>query len=208
MNPMKNKSKLNPSRISTTLITICLGMSVAGTLNAANLTWTGGASDGDLFATPGNWSDDATSLPPASVLAADRLTIGNGDTVSRTANITVNRVTVSGGSMLNVTAGSHYDNAGGATGSRNLIGNGSTGVVNQSGATTSYNIGQMLSIAHSTNSNGTFNQTGGTLNISRSQSSQIGNWGGTTFPGHTTTSFNASFNIRAVSRLVPFPSEQ
>jgi hypothetical protein len=139
--------------------------------------WTG-AGDGTSYEDAFNW-DPSTNAFPGSTRD-----INGAFTVTRDVDVTVDRTFVQGGATLNVTAGSHNDSQPGNS-IRNFVGNGSVGTVNMSGASTYWGIGHCLGIAHSSNSDGTFNLTGGELNVSRgSANSLVGGYGGNFTLGH------------------------
>lgn len=158
-----------------------IALAFSGTSNAATLNWDGGGGVDNEFSTAANWADSVTGLDavPANV---DTLNILNGSTVSRTVNSAGGRTNIQGGSILNVSAGTHSDGTAGNT-VRNFVGNGSAGTLNVSGG--SYDIGHLLAISHSTNSDGSVNVTGGLLNIGRGSNSLVGGFGGNFALGHS-----------------------
>ena len=142
-------------------------------------TWDGGGAD-DEYSTALNWSDDL--VPTSSTNSTQD--ISGAYTVERTINSTSGRTFVKNGAVLNVTSGVHSDAQAGNT-IRNFVGDGTTGTVNLTGASTSYGIGHLLAIAHSSNSNGTFNHSDGALNVSRGSNALIGGYGGIFTRGHS-----------------------
>ncbi|VGO11743.1 Arabinoxylan arabinofuranohydrolase [Pontiella desulfatans] len=139
--------------------------------------WTG-AGDGTSYEDPLNWD------PSTNAFAGTTRIIDGAFTVTRDVTANPDRTFVQGGATLNIPSGAHSDGKSGNT-IRNFIGNGSLGTVNMSGGT--YGIGHVLAIAHSSNSDGTFNLTGGDLNVFRGGNSLIGGYGGIFSRGHSVT---------------------
>lgn len=158
-------------------ILAALALVLAGGGVASADVWSG-LGDGVSFEDALNW-DPSTNAFPGSTRD-----IAGAFTVTRAVDVTVNRTFVSGGAVLNVTAGAHSDGQSGNT-IRNFVGNGSKGTVNMSGESTTYGIGHVLAIAHSNNSDGSFYQTGGALNVFRGGNTLIGGYGGLFARGHS-----------------------
>jgi hypothetical protein len=154
-----------------------LALVVAGAGVAQAETWTG-LGDGVSYADTNNWD------VPATAFSGSTRDINGAYTVERAVDVTVNRTFVSGGAVLNVSAGAHNDSQSGNT-IRNFVGNGSQGTVNMSGTDTAYGIGHVLAIAHSSNSDGAFYQTDGALNVYRGGNSLISGYGGLFANGHS-----------------------
>lgn len=126
---------------------------------AATFTGLGGDS---AFENDANWNPN----PPDATRD-----INGVFTVNRSVDINVNRTFVRGGGVLNVTAGAHTDGQSGAS-IYNFVGDGSAGTVNQSGG--DYGIGHALRIGGgNANSDGTYNLSGGSLNLFRGSNSNI-----------------------------------
>ncbi|MGJ8655440.1 MAG: PEP-CTERM sorting domain-containing protein [Akkermansiaceae bacterium] len=157
------KSKLN-------ILTIGALSGVLVASNAQAALWDGGGADTE-YSTALNWDDD---LAPAAGTTA---TINGLFTVDRTVDSNSNRINVEGGATLNITAGNHSDSASGNT-TRNYIGNGSTGTVNVSGASTVYNVGHIVVVGNGAAGNGTITQTDGSFAASRGGNSFMGIAGG------------------------------
>ncbi|MDF7805975.1 carbohydrate-binding protein [Pontiellaceae bacterium B12219] len=154
---------------------IGMGLSMAwGSVQAD--VWTG-AGDGVSYEDALNWN------PSTNAFAGSTRDIDGAFTVNRAVDVTVDRTFVQGGATLNVTAGTHADGRAGNT-IRNFVGNGSKGTVNVSGESTVYDVGHVLAIAHSSNSDGTVRLTGGTLNVGRGGNSLISGYGGIFTRGH------------------------
>lgn len=137
-----------------------LAVAVGGSAQAA--LWTG-AGDGSSFDDGLNW--DGSVVPATAEIAAGPFT------VTRNADVSIDRTFVSGGSTLNVTGGTQNDGRSGAS-IYNFVGNSSAGTVNQSGG--DYGIGHALRIGGGdANSDGAYNLSGGSLNVFRGSNSNI-----------------------------------
>lgn len=136
---------------------------VPGTSAQAAL-YTGAGID-DEYSTAANWDDNAV---PASGSTQD---INGAFTVERSVDSVAGRTFISGGATVNVTGGTHNDNQSGS-GTRNFLGRGSTGTINQSGG--DHLIGHLLSIGGGgANGNGAYYLTNGSLTIYRGSNSII-----------------------------------
>lgn len=129
-------------------------LTLGGAAHAA--VWIGGS--GNEYSTPANWDD---GLAPTG---GSTQNIDTAVTVERVVDSTAGRTFVSGGATLNVTGGTHNDSQTGNS-TRNFIGQGSAGTVNQSGG--SYSIGHSLVIGGAAGGNGVYNLTAGDLIIFR-----------------------------------------
>ncbi|MEN8790598.1 MAG: carbohydrate-binding protein, partial [Lentimonas sp.] len=159
--------------------TVHLWLVLATSTSLFSATWDGGGDD-DEYSTALNWSDDLVPSGPAETTQD----ISGAYTVVRNVDSTSARTLVNDGAVLNVTSGSHNDSKAGNT-IRNFVGNGSSGTVNMSGASTTYLIGHKLAIAYNSNSDGAFYHTGGALNVYRGSNSLIGGYGGLFALGHS-----------------------
>lgn len=179
-----------------------LAATIFATTNLAQAgIWTGAGAD-DEYSTAANWDDN---LVPVSGSTQD---INGAFTVERSVDSTAGRTFVRGGGVLNVTGGVHSDNRSGAS-IYNFVGDGSVGTVNQSGG--SYDIGHGLRIGGgNANSDGAYNLTGGSLNISRGANSNIdsSNPGGrpSLHVGGPTVGSSGLFEISGGSLLTRFGS--
>uniref|UniRef100_UPI003563C924 carbohydrate-binding protein n=1 Tax=Pontiella sp. TaxID=2837462 RepID=UPI003563C924 len=155
---------------------LVLALAVFGSMAYAD-TWTG-LGDGTSYEDALNWD------PSTNAFTGSTRDINGPYTVTRAVDVSVNRTFVQGGATLNVTAGSHSDGQAGNN-IRNFVGNGSQGTVNVSGASTVYDIGHVFAIAHSSNSDGTVNLSGGTLKVGRGGNTLVGGYGGIFTRGHS-----------------------
>lgn len=145
--------------LTTTALTVGLGNTAA----AATLTYTGGGVDSE-FTTALNWD---TGTVPTS---ADTIVINNGDTVESSVDSTVNRISVTDNSTLNISTGI-LDNVLSGSSVYNELGRRSPGTINQSGG--EHKIGHQLRNGSKPDGNGTYNLSGGSLLISRGSNSNL-----------------------------------
>ncbi|VGO11740.1 hypothetical protein PDESU_00286 [Pontiella desulfatans] len=149
----------------TRIITAAIAAATLGAVSAQAVDWTGAAADG-MWTNAVNWGG---ALP-----LADTANIANGDTVTYDDGNTnsIQRQYVNGGSTVNITGGKLSSTLAGNT-IRELIGDGSanTGTVNQTGGF--YDVGHLLAVGKS-GGYGTYNLSGGTLNIGRGGNTLMG----------------------------------
>ncbi|VGO15333.1 hypothetical protein PDESU_03916 [Pontiella desulfatans] len=139
-------------------------------VHAANQEWdSGGGADQD-WATAANWGGDLPDTVPA---AADAVVIGDGGTAVYSAasgTESVQRTQVNGGSTLKITGGSlSHTQTGSAT--RNNVGAGSAGTVNQSGGI--HVVAHQLRVGSGSGGDGTYELSGGDLRVTRGGSSGV-----------------------------------
>jgi len=140
------------------VLVVALGSNVSADI------YTGLGPDNE-FSTAANWD---TNNAPSSGVSSE---IEGPFIVERSVDSENDRTIVNGGGVLNITGGVHNDSSPDA-GISTQVGRGGTGTVNHSAGT--WNIGHGLRIGTSrTNSNGTYNLTGGTLNVSRTSNARI-----------------------------------
>lgn len=148
-------------RSITYLFFAAVFFSALGLCQAQNWDGTG---DGVSFEDTNNWDD------PAALFPGSTRTIDGAFTVNRDVGVTINRTFIRGGAVVNIASGSHTDGQSGAS-IFNFLGDTGAGTVNQSGG--DYNIGHGLRVGVGSSPDGTYNLTGGLLEIFRASNSKI-----------------------------------
>lgn len=167
---------------------------IAGSISAqtTNFSWDGGGSN-TKFENPLNWSSG--TLPVSKSKKSVQILLENGGTVtfdSTSGNWTINKMDISNGSVFNLMGGTLDHGQSGAVVRFNigLAGRGST--VNQSDG--NMLVGHMIRVGHK-EASGTYNLSGGVLDIYRAGRSLIGSPAGPSLslgPGNADAEMNIS----------------